>query len=82
MPRRDRCSPSIGTIGDSFDNALAETVNGHYKAELIYARIEPWKTVEDVELAILGWVYWHNTARPAQLPRGHPTRRIRSQLLR
>ena len=57
--------PSIGTVGDSFDNALAETVNGYYKAELIYgpARTGPWKTVEDVELAKLGWVYWHNTAR-------------------
>ncbi len=58
-------APSIGTIGDSFDNALAETVNGYYKAELIYgpARTGPWKTVEDVELATLGWVHWHNTAR-------------------
>jgi putative transposase len=57
--------PSIGTIGDSFDNALAETVNGYYKAELIYgpARPGPWKTVEDLELATLGWVYWHNTTR-------------------
>jgi putative transposase len=57
--------PSIGTIGDSYDNALAETVNGYYKAELIYgpARSGPWKTVEDVELATLGWVYWHNTDR-------------------
>lgn len=44
--------PSIGSIGDSFDNALAETVNGYYKAELIHrpARSGPWKTVEDVEL--------------------------------
>ena len=58
-------TPSIGSIGDSFDNALAETVNGYYKAELIYgpARPGPWKTVEDVELATLGWVHWHNTTR-------------------
>jgi putative transposase len=58
-------APSIGSIGDSYDNALAETVNGYYKAELIYgpARTGPWKTVEDVELATLGWVYWHNTSR-------------------
>jgi len=57
--------PSIGTVGDSFDNALAETVNGYYKSELIYgpARGGPWKTIEDVELATLGWVYWHNTSR-------------------
>ena len=58
-------SPSIGSVGDSYDNALAETVNGYYKAELVRgpARSGPWKTVEDVELATLGWVYWHNTSR-------------------
>ena len=57
--------PSIGSVGDSFDNALAETVNGYYKAELIRgpARTGPWKSVEDVELATLGWVHWHNTIR-------------------
>ncbi|EIV38201.1 transposase [Mycobacteroides abscessus 3A-0122-R] len=57
--------PSIGTVGDSFDNAVAETVNGYYKSELIYgpARTGPWKTIEDVELATLGWVHWHNTNR-------------------
>ena len=57
--------PSIGSVGDSFDNALAETVNGYYKCELIYgpARTGPWKTAEDVELATLSWVHWHNTAR-------------------
>jgi putative transposase len=57
--------PSIGSVGDSFDNALAETVNGYYKAELIRGptRRQPWKTVEDVELATLGWVHWHNTRR-------------------
>lgn len=57
--------PSIGTVGDSFDNALAETVMGLYKTELIRgpARSGPWKTIEDVELATLGWVHWHNTQR-------------------
>ena len=56
---------SIGTVGDSYDNALAETVNGYYKAELVRgpARPEPWKTIEDLELATLGWVHWHNTQR-------------------
>jgi putative transposase len=51
--------PSIGSVGDSFDNALAETVNGYYQAELIRGptRRQPWKTVEDVELATLGWVH-------------------------
>ncbi len=57
--------PSIGTVGDSYDNALAETVNGYYKAELIRgpARPGPWRTVDDVELATLGWVHWHNHQR-------------------
>jgi transposase InsO family protein len=57
--------PSIGSVGDSFDNALAETVNGYYKAELIRGptRQQPWKSIEDVELATLGWVHWHNTRR-------------------
>ena len=57
--------PSIGSVGDSFDNALAETVNGYYKTELIRgpARTGPWKTIEEVEIATLGWVHWHNTQR-------------------
>lgn len=58
-------TPSIGSVGDSYDNALAETVNGYYKAELVRGptRSGPWKKVEDLELATLGWVYWHNTKR-------------------
>jgi putative transposase len=57
--------PSIGTVADSYDNALAETVNGYYKAELIRgpARTGPWKSAQDVELATLSWVHWHNTRR-------------------
>ena len=56
--------PSIGTVGDSYDNALAEAVNALYKTELIRGPAQrPWKTVEDVELATLGWVHWHNNAR-------------------
>ena len=54
--------PSIGTVADSFDNALAETVNGLYKTELI-RRQGPWRTVEDVELATLSWVHWFNSTR-------------------
>lgn len=56
---------SIGTVGDSYDNALAETVNGYYKTELVRgpARPGPWRTVDDVELATLGWVHWHNNQR-------------------
>lgn len=56
--------PSIGTVGDSFDNALAEAVNALYKSELIRGPGQgPWKCVDDVELATLAWVHWFNTAR-------------------
>ena len=56
--------PSIGSVGDSFDNALAEAINGLYKDELIRGPGQgPWRTVEDVELATLGWVHWFNTTR-------------------
>ncbi len=54
--------PSVGSRGDSDDNALAETLNGLYKAELIHRR-GPWKTRESVELATLQWVHWFNHNR-------------------
>ena len=54
--------PSVGSRGDSYDNALAETINGLYKAELIHRRA-PWKTKEAVELATLEWVSWFNNHR-------------------
>jgi len=54
--------PSIGSIGDSYDNSLAESVNGLYKTELI-RRQGPWHNVEHVELATLGWVEWFNNRR-------------------
>jgi putative transposase len=54
--------PSVGSKGDSYDNALAETINGLYKAELIHRR-GPWKTREAVELATLEWVAWFNHVR-------------------
>jgi transposase InsO family protein len=54
--------PSVGSTGDSYDNALAETINGLYKAELIHRRV-PWKTREAVELATLEWVSWFNHHR-------------------
>jgi transposase InsO family protein len=54
--------PSVGSRGDSYDNALAETINGLYKAELIHRRA-PWKTKEAVELATLEWVSWFNHHR-------------------
>jgi putative transposase len=54
--------PSVGSRGDSYDNALAESINGLYKAELIHRRA-PWKTKEAVELATLEWVAWFNHHR-------------------
>jgi transposase InsO family protein len=54
--------PSVGSRGDSYDNALAETINGLYKAELIRRRA-PWKTKAAVELATLEWVSWFNHQR-------------------
>jgi putative transposase len=53
---------SVGSKGDSYDNALAETVNGLYKTELIRAR-GPWRTVDQVELATAAWVAWWNAER-------------------
>lgn len=53
---------SVGTVGDSYDNALAETVNGLYKAELIH-RHRTWPTVTAAEIATLDWVDWWNTKR-------------------
>lgn len=61
--------PSVGSKGDSYDNALAETINGLYKAELIHRRA-PWKTREAVELATLEWVCWFNHHRLLE-PIGH-----------
>jgi len=54
--------PSVGSRGDSYDNALAETINGLYKAELIHRRA-PWKTRQSLELATLEWVAWFNHQR-------------------
>ena len=54
--------PSVGSRGASYDNALAETINGLYKAELIHRRA-PWKTKESLELATLEWVSWFNHHR-------------------
>jgi putative transposase len=55
-------SPSIGTVGDAYDNALAETVVGLYKTELINPN-KPWKTAEEVEIATLHYVDWFNNTR-------------------
>ena len=54
--------PSVGSVGDSYDNALAETINGLYKAEVI-RRCGPWCSLEAVEFATLEWVDWFNNRR-------------------
>ncbi|WP_451989578.1 IS3 family transposase [Azospirillum argentinense] len=54
--------PSVGSVGDSYDNALAETINGLYKTEVIRRR-GPWRTLEAVEFATLEWVDWFNHRR-------------------
>ena len=57
--------PSVGSVGDSYDNALAETINGLYKAEVIHRR-GPWRSFETVEFATLTWVDWFNNRRLLQ----------------
>jgi transposase InsO family protein len=54
--------PSVGSVGDSYDNALAETINGLFKAEVIHRR-GPWRSFETVEFATLTWVDWFNNRR-------------------
>ena len=54
--------PSVGSVGDSYDNALAETINGLYKTEVIH-RCGPWRSFEAVEMATLEWVDWFNNRR-------------------
>ena len=70
---------SVGSVGDSYDNAMAETINGLYKAEVIW-NDGPWRGFEDVELATLEWVDWFNNRRllepignmpPAEYERAH-----------
>ena len=68
-----RCQPGleppVGSAGDSYDKALAETINGLYKAEVIH-RLGPWRSIEQVEMATLAWVDWFNN-RHLLSPIGH-----------
>lgn len=57
--------PSVGSVGDSYDNALAETIIGLFKAEVIH-RLGPWKTADAVEWETLKWVDWFNNRRLLQ----------------
>ena len=62
----DGIAPSIGSVGDAFDNALMETINGLYKAECIRTTVfhdGAFKTLADVEYATAGWVDWYNHRR-------------------
>ena len=54
--------PSVGSVGDSYDNALAETINGLYKTEVI-RKDGPWRGIDPVEYATLEWVDWFNNRR-------------------
>jgi putative transposase len=56
------CRPSVGSAGDSYDNALAESVIGLYKTELVHPR-GPWRTLDELELATLEWIDWYNHRR-------------------
>ncbi len=81
--------PSVGSVGDSYDNALAETINGLYKAEVIHRR-GPWRSFEAVEFATLEWVDWFNNRRlmepigniPRRKPRNATTPCWKNQLWR
>ena len=53
---------SVGSVGDSYDNALAETINGLFKTEVIRRR-GPWRNIDEVEIAVLEWVDWFNNRR-------------------
>ncbi len=55
-------APSVGRVGDSYDNALAETINGLYKTRAIRQQ-GPWRNIEEVEFATLTWVDWFNNRR-------------------
>jgi putative transposase len=61
--------PSVGSTGDSYDNALAETINGLYKTEVVRKK-GPWKTIEALEWETLNWVHWFNQERLLE-PIGH-----------
>jgi hypothetical protein len=71
--------PSVGSAGDAYDNALAETINGLYKAEVIHRRAS-WKTKESVELATLEWVAWFNHNRLPESIGNIPAGRSRTDL--
>jgi transposase InsO family protein len=64
-----KITPSVGSVGDSYDNALAETINGLFKAEVIHRR-GPWRSFDAVGYATLEWVHWFNNC-PLLEPMGN-----------
>ena len=70
----------MGSRGDSYDNALAETINGLYKTELIHRR-GSWKTRESVEIATLEWVHWFNHQR-LNLSGTFPQRKLKNVIIK
>ena len=73
--------PSVGSVGDSYDNALAETINGLFKTEVIHRR-GPWRTFEAVEFATLEWVDWFNNRRLLEPIGNIPPAEAEARLLR
>ena len=73
-------SPSVGSRGDSYDNALAESIIGLYKTEVTRRR-GPWRGPEDVEFATLEWVHWYNAQRLLEPIGNVAPRRVRDELL-
>jgi transposase InsO family protein len=78
--------PSVGSVADSYDNALAETINGLYKSEVIHPN-GPWRGLDEVEFATLEWVDWFNNRRlfgpigyipPAELEAAYYERQLTS----
>ena len=71
---------SVGTVGDAYDNALAECVIFLFKTEVIN-QIGPWKSMREVEWETLKWIDWYNNRRLFAPPRLHPARRSRGGVL-
>jgi putative transposase len=72
--------PSVGSVGNSFDNAMAESIIGLFKTELIRRR-GPWRGLDAVELATMEWVDWYKQPAPLRSHRRHSPGRGRSQPL-
>ena len=72
---------SIGSVGDAYDNALAEAINGSYKTELIFnPKKGPWKTLERLQLETARWVKWHNTKNITEYNNWHTPAEIEQML--